>query len=76
MRGGDHRELAARHVAADRLHRDVLVAEDYAGQRLHFDIRHRGALRLRETADLRLRKADVIEIARGDLAHGRCDFAL
>ncbi len=35
-----HREFAARDIAADRLHRDVAVAEDHARFRLHLDIGH------------------------------------
>ena len=46
VRRGDHRELAARHVAADGLDRDVPVAEDDAGQRLDLDVGDRGALGL------------------------------
>ena len=63
VRGGDHRVAPARHVAADRIHRDMLVAEDDAGQRLDLDILHAGALRLGKAAHLRLRETDVLEIA-------------
>ena len=38
VRRGDHRELAGRDVAADRLHGDVPVAEDDAGQGLDLDV--------------------------------------
>ena len=56
MRGGDHRIAPARHVAADRVHRDVAVAEHDAGQRLDFEVVHALALLLREVAHLRLRE--------------------
>ena len=38
MRRGDHRITPAGNIAADRIHRDVLVAQDDAGQRLNFEI--------------------------------------
>ena len=41
VRGGEQRVLAARHVAADRIDRDVLVAEDDAGQGLDLDVAQR-----------------------------------
>ena len=50
----DHRIAPARHVAADRVHRDVAVAEHDAGQRLDFEIVHGVALLLREIAHLGL----------------------
>ena len=63
VRRGDHRIAAARHVAADRVHRDVAVAEDHAGQRLHLQVLHRVFLLLREVAHLGLRELDVVEVA-------------
>ena len=68
VRRGDHRIAAARHVAADRVHRDVAVAEHDAGQRLDLDVLHRVALLLREVAHLSLGEFDVVEVA---LAHWR-----
>jgi len=76
MGRGDHWELAARHVAADRLHRDVPVPEDHARQRLDLDIGHRGALRLGEAPDLGLGKADVLHLSRRDLGHQGFDLGL
>ena len=63
MRRRHHRVAAARHVAADRIYRDVPVAEHDAGQRLDFEIAQRLLLLLREVAHLRLGKLDVVEIA-------------
>jgi hypothetical protein len=65
---GDHRIAPARHVAADRIHRDVPVPEHHARQRLDLEIAQRFFLLLREIAHLRLRKLDVVEVA---LAHPR-----
>ena len=59
VRRCDHRVAPARHVAADAADRYVLVPEDYARQRLDFDVAQGGALRLREIADLLLREGDV-----------------
>ena len=74
VRRGDHRELAARHVAADRLHRDVLVAKDDARQGLDFDVAQRSALRLGKLAHLFLGELDVRHVARRDLVHRRFDL--
>ena len=77
--GGDHRHvrrgqqriLAARHVAADRVHRDVLVAEHDAGQRLDLDVLQRRLLVLGEIAHLRLRELDVVDVALARARRGR-----
>ena len=74
VRGGDHRIAPARHVAADRVHRDVAVAEDDAGQRLDLQVLHGVALLLREVAHLRLRELDVVEIALGNLRNRLLDL--
>ena len=74
MRAGDHRELAAGHIAADRLHRDVAMAQNDAGQGFHLDIRHRGALRLGKAADLGLGETDILHVACADLLHRRRDL--
>ncbi len=74
VRGGDHRIAPARHVAADRIDRDMAVAEHDAGQRLDLDVEHAIALLLREVADLRLREFDVIEVALGHLRDRLLDF--
>ena len=74
VRRGDHRVAPARHVAADRIHRDVAMAEDDAGQRLDLEIAHRFFLLLGEVAHLRLGELDVVEIALGDLADRALDL--
>ena len=76
VRRGDHRIAPARHVAADRVDRDVPVAEHDAGQGLDLEVAHAVALRLREVAHLRLREPDVVEVALGDLADGLLDLLL
>ena len=76
MRGRHHRIFAARHIAADRLDRDVPVAEHHARQRLDLDVADRLPLLLGEVLHLRLGEADVAEIARRDLAHRRLDLGL
>jgi hypothetical protein len=70
VRRGDHRIAAARHVAADRIHRDVAMAEDDARQGLNLEVAHRLLLLLREVADLGLRELDVVEVALGNLRDG------
>ena len=75
MRGGDHRIAPARHVAADRIHRDVAVAEHDAGQRLDLEVVHGVALLLREVAHLRLRELDVLEVALAHLRDRALDFS-
>ena len=74
VRGGDHRIAPARHVAADRVHRDVLVAEHDARQRLDLEVAHGVLLLLREVAHLRLRELDVVEVALGHLRDGALDL--
>jgi hypothetical protein len=74
MGRGEQRILPARNVAADALHRDVLVAEHHARQRLDFDILHRRALMLGEVFHLRLRELDVLDVARRELAEAVSDF--
>ena len=66
MRRGHHGELASRHVATNRLHRDVLMAQHDTRHGLDLDVLHGGALRLGEGAHLFLREGDVLHIARGD----------
>jgi hypothetical protein len=74
MRGGDHRIAPARHITADRIHRNVPMAKDDARQRLDLEVVHRFALLLGEVAHLCLRKLDVIEVAFGDLRYGALDL--
>ena len=76
MGRGDHRKLAGGHVAADGLHRNVLVAEDHAGKRLDLDILHRGALDFGEFANLILRKADIVHVALRDFGDQLVDLVL
>ena len=70
MRRRHHRITPARHVAADRIHRDVPVPENDARQRLDVEIAQRRLLRFREIAHLRLGEFDVVEIALLHLADG------
>ena len=74
MRRGDHRELAGRHVAADRLNGDRAVPEDDARKGLDLDVRDRRALNLGEAADLRLGEADVGEVGLGDISNQARDL--
>ena len=74
VRRGHHRIAPARHVAADRVDRDVLVAEHHAGKRLDLQVAHRLLLLLREVSYLRLRELDVVEVALGDLRDGALDL--
>ncbi len=61
VRRGHHGIASAGHVAADAIHRNVLVAEHDAGQRFDFDVLQRGPLHQGEVADLRLRELDVFD---------------
>ena len=69
---GEQRILAAGHVAAHAVHRNVPVAQDHPGQSFDFDVLQRVLLDLREIADLRLREPDVVDLAR----RHRCDAGL
>ena len=71
MRGRDHGIFAAGDVAADRVHGNVLVAENDAGQGLDFEVLDALALLLREVSDLRLREANVLDVLGRDLRHRR-----
>ena len=62
VRRRDHGIFAAGDVAADRVHGNVLVTENDAGQGLDFEVLDALALLLREVADLRLREADVLDV--------------
>ena len=74
VRAGDHRIAAARHVAADRIDRDVAMAEHDAGQGLDLEVEHGVALLLREIPDLRLREFDVLDIPLRHLRDGALDL--
>ena len=76
MRGGKQRIFPARHIAADRIDRNVLVAEHHARQRLDLDVEHRFALMLREIAHLFLREPDVVEIAPRQLRQAVLDLGV
>ena len=76
MRGGHHRKLAAWHVAAHRLHWDVLVAQDDTRLHLNLDVGHAVALRLGKAAHVFLRELQVFHLARGDAGDERVDFLL
>src|SRR5262249_10270946 len=70
----DHRIAPARHVTADRIHRDMTMAEHDARQRLDLEVVHRFALLLGEVAYLRLRELNVLEVAFRDLRYRALDF--
>ena len=76
VRAGDHRELSARHVAADRLDRYVPVPEQHARERLDLDVCHRPALRFGEAPDLRLSELDVLHVAVAHLLHRGLDLGI
>src|SRR5438045_2563844 len=72
--GRDHGMPAPRDVAADRIHRDVLVAEHNAGKSLYFEVAQRFPLLLGKVAHLRLGKFYIVKIALADLADCALDF--
>ena len=74
--GRQQRILAARHVAADRVDRDVLVAEYHPRQGLDLDVLQRVALDLREVADLLLREQDVLAVLPGEFRQTGFDLVL
>ena len=69
-----HRSRARLPSTSRRLHRDRLVAQDHAGQRLDLDIGDRGARRLGQGAEPGLRKPDVLHVTGRDLLHRCRDF--
>ena len=76
MGSGHQRELAARHIAAHRLHGNIAVAEDHARQRFNFDILHGIALDAGEIPDLLLGEPDVMQLLAGHRAHQIFDVRL
>ena len=74
--GGEQRIFAARHIAADRVDRDVLVAEHDARQRLDLDVAHRRLLVLGEIAHLGLGEFDVVEVALCELRQAALDLSI
>ncbi len=76
VRRRHHRVAAARHIAADAVHRDVAVPEHDARKRLDLEVVERRLLLLGEIADLRLGEADVVEVALADFRDGALDFLL
>ena len=76
VRRGHHRILPARHIGADRIDRDVLMAKHDAGQRLDFNVSQGLPLRLGEVADLRLSKLDVIDVALCELGESVLDLSV
>lgn len=61
MGGRHHRIPAARHVAADARHRDVLMPKPHPGQRLDLYIAQRGTLRFGKVAHLRLCETNILD---------------
>ena len=76
MGRGDHGIFSAGHVAANRVHRDILVPEDDTRKRFDLDVLQRRLLVLGEVAYLVLGKADVLEIAGCDLRDSGLDLVL
>ena len=76
MGRSNHRKFAARYIAADRLHRDILMAKNDTRQGFHLNIRHACALRLCKAAYLSLREFDIFHIARRNLVHSGLDLAI
>ena len=74
VRGCQQRILAARHVAADAVHRDVLVPQHHARQGLDLDVAQRRFLDLREISNLGLREPDVVDVARRHGFHASLDL--
>jgi hypothetical protein len=73
---GDHRKLAAWHVAADRPHRYIFVPENHARKGLNLNIAHRVLLSLGKIANLGLSELDIVHVPGGDLVHQRRDLAV
>src|ERR1700677_2413119 len=71
MRRRDHGIFAAGYVAADRVHRNVLVTQNDAGQGLDFEVLDALALLPSEIAHLRLREADVLDVSGRNFRHRR-----
>ena len=74
VRASHHRIAAARDVAADRIDRDVAMAEHDAGQGFDLEVEHGFALLLCEIPDLRLRELDVLDIPLWHLRDGALDL--
>ncbi len=74
VRASHHRIAAARDVAADRIDRDVAMAEYDAGQGFDLEVEHGVALLLCEIPDLRLRELDVLDIPLWHLRDGALDL--
>jgi hypothetical protein len=71
-----HRILAARHVGADTLHRNVAVAEEDARFGFHLKVKHRLALRLREALNLLPGEGQVLALAVAEAVDARGDLGV
>ena len=67
---GHHGEFTAWYVTANRLHGNVLVAQNHTGQGFNLHIGHAGALRLSKSSYLSLCKFNIVQISGAYLAHG------
>src|SRR3546814_20616090 len=76
MGGGQEWILSTGHIAANRVHRDVLVAKNDTGQSLDIKIAQRRLLVLGEILNLRLRELDIADISRRQLAQTVLDLAV
>ena len=61
LRRAEHRVAPAGDIAADRIHGNVLVAEDDAGLHLHFERQHGAQLRFGKAPDVILAVVGVLE---------------
>lgn len=71
-----HRILAARHIAADRLYRNALVAEDDPGDRLDFEVLGASLLLFRKILHLRLGEIDFLRVAWTNFREGVLDLRI
>jgi hypothetical protein len=75
MRRGNHRVSATWHVATNAVYGDVPVAENDPRKRFDLQVLETGKLLLREIADLRLSKTNIVEVALADACNGALDVS-
>ena len=76
MCGSEQRVLAAGNIATCVLHRDGLVAQHNARQRLNLRVSNRRPLDLREIAHLGLGKFNIVDVLRAQRGDAALDFGL
>ena len=74
--GREHRIAPARHIRANRIDRNQLVAEQHAVAHLDLEFAHGPELRRGERADLVLGECDVLLDRVGDLGRGAPEFGV